>query len=82
MKTLEKTVKANTPRHSGTVQRELEVLATEYEDLVRAEMEDLNQYQLITAAAHCSSRWSGGHCITNMVEQIQRNEALRRLDHL
>lgn len=71
----------DTKRHSGHVLAEIEVLAKEYEKLIRDEVKEVDDKTLLSLATHQASKWSGGFSIHNYSEQVVRQTALEGLRH-
>ena len=70
-------------KNSGQIERELDELASKYALIVKREINEIDDSNLlISLAASNTGTWSGGACVKNMAEQIKRNFAIKRLQDL
>jgi len=71
-----------TTKNSGEIKSDIEGLVRAYEATVKVEVKDLDSTNLARLARNQTSNWSGGHSVTNMVEQIVRIAALDQLQRI
>ena len=66
--------------NSGEIEVQIVKLIDDYVEAVTNELKEVDQYTLMSIIRTKSSQWSGGHSVSNMLEQIIRDLAIRRLD--